>query len=67
MDHDPLAAFLRYFEQEAQKINSAKVAAPAIVDSEVQKVNSKENQPAAVDEPEPHFQEFQHLPRLVTV
>lgn len=67
LEHDPLAAFLRYFEQEAQKINSAKATAPNVVDSEVQKDNPKDNQPAAVDEPEPHFQEFQHVPRLVTV
>ncbi|VDM59478.1 unnamed protein product [Angiostrongylus costaricensis] len=67
LEHDPLAAFLRYFEQEAQKINSAKAAAPAIVDSQVQKDDPKDDQPAAVDEPEPHFQEFQHAPRLVTV
>ncbi|EYC09131.1 hypothetical protein Y032_0062g3379 [Ancylostoma ceylanicum] len=55
MEHDPLAAFLRYFEQEAQKINEAR-AKPAVVDSEVR---SKQDMPPAVDEPEPHFEEFQ--------
>ncbi|KAL6727465.1 hypothetical protein Aduo_009337 [Ancylostoma duodenale] len=63
MEHDPLAAFLRYFEQEAQKINEAR-AKPAVVDSEVH----KQDMPPAVDEPEPHFEEFQRpqqVPRLV--
>ncbi|RCN42740.1 hypothetical protein ANCCAN_11288 [Ancylostoma caninum] len=62
MEHDPLAAFLRYFEQEAQKINEAR-AKPAVVDSEVH----KQDMPPAVDEPEPHFEEFQRpqqVPRL---
>ncbi|WKY00208.1 hypothetical protein Q1695_014788 [Nippostrongylus brasiliensis] len=73
MEHDPLAAFLRYirlgtFEQEAQKMNDSKSKPPAVVDSEVRKVeDTKPEQPAAVDEPEPHFQGFQNVPRMITV
>ncbi|PIO70339.1 hypothetical protein TELCIR_07815 [Teladorsagia circumcincta] len=63
MEHDPLAAFLRYFEQEAQKIRGPPKT--AIVDSEVRKEDPKTEQPAAVDVPEPHFQEFQNAPRLI--
>ncbi|CAJ0599491.1 unnamed protein product [Cylicocyclus nassatus] len=68
MEHDPLAAFLRYFEQEAQKINEAR-GKPAVVDSEVRKEDMKADQPAAVDEPEPNFemQQPQIPPRLITV
>ncbi|KAK6015402.1 hypothetical protein OSTOST_19173 [Ostertagia ostertagi] len=39
MEHDPLAAFLRYFEQEAQKIRGPPKT--AIVDSEVRKEDPK--------------------------
>ncbi|PIO72911.1 hypothetical protein TELCIR_05136 [Teladorsagia circumcincta] len=39
MEHDPLAAFLRYFEQEAQKIRG--LPKTAIVDSEVRKEDPK--------------------------
>ncbi|KJH46592.1 hypothetical protein DICVIV_07337 [Dictyocaulus viviparus] len=67
IENDPLAAFLRYFEQEAQKINSA-TAQPAVVDSETLKDEPNQDLPIAVDEPEPHIHEFPpHVPQLVTV
>lgn len=56
-EHDPLAAFLKYFEQEARRMAEIRAAAAAEAggSSDEMPVEGEAAQQPAVDEPEPHF------------